>query len=216
MQEEMLKAAHDNAIDIDEFFGALPDFTKVHSRHVAELTASLLLRTQQAGLLDETPLPYDEKQIKHAILYHDIGMALIPERLLLKRDDLTSAEKRVVQRHAKYGAKLLERYRKGPFCQEDQSDFWRFAANIAASHHERWDGQGYPFGLIATAIPIAARAAAIANAYDAIVSGSTFRMALPHEYAILEISDNSGAQFDPTLVDVFLRNADELCAQITP
>lgn len=218
MKEEMIAAAKDEDIDIRRFFNALPEQTLLHSEHVAALTRLLLFYARQEGICESEPLPLPLDHIGRAVLYHDVGMAFIPERLLQKTEELTGAERRVVQRHASYGAKLIDKFRTShPYPPEEEST-WRLAAEVAGSHHERWDGKGYPFGLLATASPLVSRAAAITDTYDAIVRGSPFRMALPHEYALFEIADNAGTQFDPDLVDIFNRYETEICitGQVMP
>lgn len=211
MREEMIAAVKDEEIDIRRFYNALPEHIKTHSIHVAKLTERLLYWAVQEGICEDEPLTQPLSQIRRAVLYHDIGMALIPERLIEKTEELTGAERRVVQRHAGYGAKLLDKYRTAHKYPPKEEPVWLLAAEIAGAHHERWDGRGYPFGLLATACPIITRAAAVMDSYDAIVSGSPFRMALPHEYALLEIVDNAGTQFDPELSEVFKQHENEIC-----
>lgn len=209
MREEMMAAIQDEEVDIRRFFDSLPERTRVHSMRVANMTERLL--SWAGEVCEEEPLTCPLNDIHRAVFYHDIGMALIPERLLLKSDELTGAERRVVQRHVRYGAKLLDKYRTDHNYPTDEEPIWQLAAEVAGTHHERWDGRGYPYGLLATAVPLVSRAAAITNTYDAIVSGSSFRMALPHEYALLEIVDNAGTQFDPVLVELFKRHESEIC-----
>lgn len=211
MREEMIAAVKDEEIHIQRFFDALPEETKIHSRQVAKLTGCLLFRVQSEGVCEDEPLEWTLNDIFKAVLYHDIGMTLIPERLFQKNDELTGPERRVVQRHAGYGAKLIDKYRAAHHYPPEEESMWQLAAEVAASHHERWDGKGYPFGLLATAVPLVSRAVAITDTYDSIVNGTCFRMALPHEYALLEIADNAGAQFDPVLVDILERYESVIC-----
>lgn len=211
MREEMLAAVKDTEIDIRRFFDSLSEHIKKHSRCVSKLTENLLVRADKEGLLEDEPLPLSFEQIGQAVLYLDVGMSLIPERLLNKKEALTAAERQVIQRHTIYGAKLLDRFRASRNYPPEEAPLWQLAAEVAGNHHERWDGQGYPFGMIATAVPIVSRAVSLADSYDAIVGGTPCRMPLPHEYAILEIASNSKTQFDPDLADIFTRYDSEIC-----
>lgn len=211
MREEMIAAVRDEEIDIQRFFDALSEKTKMHSRQVAKLTEGLLFRVQREKACEDEPLIWPLSDIYRAVLYHDIGMALIPERLFRKNDELTGPERRVIQRHAGYGAKLIDKYRTAHHYPPEEESMWQLAAEVAGSHHERWDGRGYPFGLLATAVPLVSRAVAITDTYDSIVNGTYFRMALPHEYALLEITDNAGTQFDPVLVDILTQYESAIC-----
>lgn len=219
MRQEMLAYARGEEIDVERFYRALPVKARQQSRLISEMTLVLMRLAEKEGLLQEEYLPFSQEQVKRAVLYHDIGMTMIPERILYKIGELTSAEKKVIQKHTIYGGKLIEGYRNQIKLkkeeksenskQEDSLNFWHFTAEIATSHHERWDGKGYPFGTLATAIPIVARAVAIIDSYTAIVRGAPYRMALPYEYALLEITENAGTQFDPQLAKVFQQNAEE-------
>lgn len=209
MRKEMILMLQNTAIDAEEFFESLPDALKTRSYNVAKQTLWLIKKAIQDGLCEEDELSVPLEELYHTVLYYDIGMTLIPERLYVKRDDLSVAERKVIERHTGYGGKILEKCRDSHPLSPEKYLFWTAAADIAVTHHERWDGKGYPFGLVATAIPIISRAAAIADSYEAIVRGSSFRIPLPHEYALLEIKENSGFQFDPDLAAIFIANAKE-------
>jgi putative two-component system response regulator len=133
--------------------------------------------------------------IASAAMLHDIGKIAIPERILLKPGSLTAAERVVMRRHAQIGAAILG----GSAVPE-----LRLGEAIALSHHERWDGSGYPQGLAGDEIPIAARIAAIADVFDALVHERPYKPAWSLSDAVAEIASQRGRQFDPALVDVFL------------
>lgn len=210
MNGDMMAAVLGEDTNIHDYFEALPLNLKLHNQCVAGMTELLVSSALQEGLEYGLVLPDTPARIRSAVSYHDIGLALIPECLLNKTEQLYSAEMKVMQRHTLYGAKILDSYRKHNNYPADQESIWRIAAETALSHHERWDGRGYPYGQMATAIPITARATAVADAYDSIIRGSPYCMALPHEYAILEITENSGTQFDPFFVKIFIKFAWEL------
>lgn len=131
---------------------------------------------------------------------HDIGKVGIPDRILLKPGRLTTAERVEMQQHTTIGGScLLEIERR-----LENSNFLQMAREIVVSHHERWDGTGYPAGLAGEAIPLAARIAAIADVYDALSSDRVYRAAYPHERCVAMIQREAGRQFDPVLVEVFL------------
>jgi response regulator RpfG family c-di-GMP phosphodiesterase len=124
---------------------------------------------------------------------HDIGKIGIPDAILLKPDRLTMEEAAVMQTHARIGYQLL--------CQ---IAFLTPASQIVLTHQERWDGTGYPQGLRGEEIPLGARIFAVADALDAITSDRPYRAGSPFSAAVAEISRESGRQFDPEVVRVFL------------
>jgi putative two-component system response regulator len=134
---------------------------------------------------------------------HDIGKVGIPDNVLLKPGLLTPEERVVIERHADIGATALD-----AILARDQDDsLLRMARNIAASHHERWDGKGYPAGLSGEAIPLEARIVSVADVYDALTSKRVYKPALSHKEALDIISKGRETQFDPQIVDA-LRNCE--------
>ena len=133
--------------------------------------------------------------ILNASPMHDIGKIGIPDAILLKRGKLDPDEWRIMQKHASIGATLLD---------GDDSDLLRMAREIALTHHEKWDGSGYPNGLAGEDIALAGRIAALADVFDALTSERPYKKAWSIEDAVSLIRDNRGSHFDPNLVDVFL------------
>jgi putative two-component system response regulator len=132
---------------------------------------------------------------------HDIGKVAIPDAVLLKPGKLTAAEMDVMKTHAGIGAQTLDAsLQRFPNVQ-----FLQMARDIAMSHHERWDGTGYPSRLAGREIPLAARIVALADVYDALTSRRIYREALTHAQAKALIVAERGTQFDPDVVDGFLR-----------
>jgi putative nucleotidyltransferase with HDIG domain len=126
-------------------------------------------------------------------LLHDIGKISIPDSVLNKPSALSLDELNVMREHPRLGAAILE-----------QSSFLASAVPAVLHHHERWDGDGYPFGLREGEIPIEARVLAVADTYDAIISDRAYRPRRPEEAAIEELLRCRGTQFDPEVVDAFI------------
>lgn len=135
---------------------------------------------------------------------HDIGKVGIPDNVLLKPGKLTPEEFTVMKRHATIGADTLD----AAFKKYPRARFLQMAREIAAGHHERWDGKGYPCGLRGMDIPLSARIVSIADVYDALTSKRVYKDAFPHSEAVRIIREGAGTQFDPRLVEVFLRIAE--------
>ena len=138
--------------------------------------------------------------IRRAAPLHDIGKIAVPEAILLKLGKLTDEEFARVRTHTRVGARLLS---GGSF------DLLRMAEEIAFSHHEHWDGGGYD-GLRGDTIPLPGRIVAVADVFDALVHKRPYKPAWPKEDAVAEIQRQRGRQFDPSLVDAFLRIIDRL------
>lgn len=142
----------------------------------------------------------DVEILAQASPLHDVGKVGIPDRLLLKPGKLTEEEFEEIKRHASYGAEILKQAEE----ELGAIPFLLMAQIIAQSHHERWDGHGYPVGLKGEAIPLPARIMAIADVYDALRSERPYKKAFSHEKAKKIILAESGSHFDPVLVEVFL------------
>ncbi|MGA2452564.1 MAG: HD domain-containing phosphohydrolase [Solirubrobacteraceae bacterium] len=145
-----------------------------------------------------TRLGLDRERIallREAAPLHDVGKIAIPDCILLKPGKLTPQEFEVMKTHAALGARLLA---------GGGSPVLQMAAVIAESHHERWDGAGYPAGLTGEAIPFVGRVVAVADVFDALTSDRPYKPAWPVERALAEIQDGAGSQFDPEVVAAFL------------
>lgn len=163
-----------------------------------EETGNHILRMSHTCELLARNIGWDEMQcelILHASPMHDIGKIGIADSILLKPGRFEPHEWEVMKKHASIGVQLLE---------GDDSALMCMAREIAGSHHERWDGSGYPGGLSGEAIPISARIAALADVFDALTSRRPYKPAWSIEDAVAYIKDNRGKHFDPALVDVFM------------
>jgi len=145
-------------------------------------------------LADHMGIPPEELyHIERGALLHDIGNIGIPDRILMKRGQLTPAEREEMQKHPIIGYRMCVHV-----------EMLKEAARITRHHHEAWDGSGYPDGLRGEAIPMGARLLTLADALDTMTSDRLYRTALPFAAAREEIMRQSGRQFDPAIVRVFL------------
>ncbi|MCC7420149.1 MAG: response regulator [Planctomycetaceae bacterium] len=134
---------------------------------------------------------------------HDIGKVGIPDQILRKPGKLTAEEFAVMKTHTTIGASTLE----AVTAVHKNAAYLVMAREIALTHHERWDGTGYPHGLSGSSIPLCGRITAVADVYDALTSKRSYKEAFPHERAVEIIKEGSGKHFDPRLVSAFLRCA---------
>lgn len=132
---------------------------------------------------------------------HDIGKVGIEDAVLLKPGKLDTDERSRMQCHAAVGGECIRQIE----LRLGSSNFLQMAREIAYYHHERWDGEGYPTGLKETDIPLAARIVAVADVYDALSVRRVYKEAFPHEKCVNIIREQAGKQFDPSLVEVFLK-----------
>lgn len=167
------------------------DDTGAHMMRTGVLSALL---TDLMGLGGESAF-----NMLHAAPMHDVGKIGIPDSILLKNGPLTQPEFEVMKGHTLIGAKILD---------GSEAPVLRLACTIALSHHERWDGKGYPSGLSATDIPLPGRIVGLIDAFDAMTSDRPYRSALSIAYACEIIRKETAKQFDPNLVTVFLSNLD--------
>lgn len=138
---------------------------------------------------------------------HDIGKVAIPDHILLKPGKLTPEERLIMQRHAEFGAEAIAAAERE--IGEGSASFLGYARQIALTHHERWNGSGYPRGLAGDAIPLAGRLMAVADVYDALISRRSYKPAFPHEEAIGIMRAERGQHFDPDILDCMLDCADQ-------
>ncbi|MDD2700671.1 MAG: HD domain-containing protein [Sideroxydans sp.] len=140
---------------------------------------------------------------------HDVGKVGIPDHILLKPGKLTDEEFEIMKQHALLGGNAIA-------AAENEinirSNFLRIARQIAVSHHEKWDGTGYPFGLKGDDIPISARLMALADVYDAVSSRRVYKNAMHHDEVVQIIEEGRGKHFDPDIVDAFRQIKHEFAA----
>jgi len=164
--------------------------TELHSRRVTLLTKSV---ARQAGFVDQ-----DLEDVRRGALLHDIGKFAVPDHILRKAGPLTDAEWVIMRSHPKAAYDILK-----PIKHLANS------LDIPYCHHERWDGAGYPRGLKGDAIPLSARIFAVIDVWDALLSDRPYRKAWERDRVIEHIRQNSMTQFDPDVVDLFLKMMSE-------
>lgn len=193
-----------------ECISAVSDYRNLESK--SHLERCGLLMRMLATTASENPkyvsILTDEviDLLSRAAPFHDIGKLGIPDRILLKPGRLTEEEFDIMKQHATMGFGVVTIAAS----EEKTSPFLRYVAEIAYSHHEKWDGSGYPQGLRGTEIPISARLMAIIDVYDAITSERCYKKAISHEKAIEIIVSDSGKHFDPDLIEVMLSVQDKM------
>jgi PAS domain S-box-containing protein len=160
------------------------------NRHTLRVGTTSMLIARELGLPEAMV-----QTIRDAAALHDVGKLGISDAILLKPDKLTSAEYEIMQKHAGIGAAILA---------DSSSYVLRMAAQIALTHHERWNGTGYPSGFAGEDIPLTARITAIADTFDAITHKRPYQDARSIDDALEEICRVSGTQFDPAVVAAFL------------
>jgi putative two-component system response regulator len=152
------------------------------------------------------------RSIFYASALHDIGKIGIPDAILLKPDSLTLEERRVMEKHCEIGANLLQEYigTSEESIQLVDNPLLSIAAKIALSHHERWDGCGYPSGLAGEAVPLESRIVSVADAYDALCSERPYKPTYPECEVIKMMRSEVGAQFDPRVFKAFERSLKQI------
>ncbi|MBX7257504.1 MAG: response regulator [Candidatus Hydrogenedentes bacterium] len=151
---------------------------------------------QHAELIDDSYI----EDLYVAAPLHDIGKVGIPDRILQKPGKLTEEEFEIMKNHATIGATTLRRVDE----KHPGNSFLKMGIELAESHHEKWDGTGYPHGLAGADIPLAGRILALADVYDALTSKRCYKEAMPHEKSREILLEGKGKHFDPDVVDAFI------------
>lgn len=176
--------------------------TGYHVKRTQEYVRILATRLNAMPDASRHLSPGQIEQVARSAPLHDLGKVAIPDHILLKPGRLTDSEMSVMRTHAERGWEMLSRaaQRMG----DGGSEFLGFGMQIARSHHERWDGTGYPDGLAGEAIPLAARLMAVADVYDALISRRPYKEPMSHAQACEFIVGQAGAHFDPVAVEAFV------------
>jgi response regulator RpfG family c-di-GMP phosphodiesterase len=182
---------HDTQLEIIQRLGQAVDSRDEETGEHIDRITTLAHRLAAAAGVDRD----GAEMISRASAMHDVGKVAIPDRILSKPGPLDPEERATMQTHARMGANILAGSR---------SPLIRLAEEIALTHHERWDGGGYPAGLAGEDIPLSGRIVAVCDVFDALVSRRPYKEPWPVERALGEIADQAGRHFDPRLAELFV------------
>lgn len=160
--------------------------------HLDEVTKYGIVVAEELANLKNIKI--DMEELKTGLLLHDIGKIGVPDALLHKNSKLTTEEFEIMKQHTEIGARIIEPIQK-----------LKKVGRIIRHHQEKYDGTGYPDGIKGEEIPVEARIIAVVDAYHAMISDRPYRKALPEEIALNELKSNMGTQFDPQVVEAFIR-----------
>ncbi|MCL2497426.1 MAG: response regulator [Symbiobacteriaceae bacterium] len=176
------------------------DITGGHIERTQRYMHVLLKTIIESGLYQDEALSWDLDLVVHSTQLHDIGKIAIRDSILLKPGKLTAEEFDKIKTHTTVGEDVIQEIERNT----SEHKFLEYAKIFAATHHEKWDGSGYPRGLKGEETPVLGRTMAIIDVYDALVSERPYKKAYSHEEAVAIIIQGKGTHFDPTIVDLFL------------
>lgn len=196
---------------------------KLYGKGISLLTRSLAKKSdytwkhsERVGIISEIMcrnLGYSKDKtelVKWASYLHDIGKIGIPETLLNKSTNLTDSEYEIIKQHPLHGVEILAEFNEDELEVQYITNVYKIVSDIISCHHERYDGEGYPFGLKGDKIPELARLLAVADSFEAIVSERPYKKKKSYEEGIEMIEKDSGSHFDPKMVRVFIDSIAEI------
>ncbi len=176
-----------------------------HISRTSKYLRELLMQVLNDNVYSEQLEDIDIEILSHASQMHDVGKISISDQILLKEGKLTDEEFDMMKKHTTFGGEII----RSAIKNVREVEFLEYAEIFATTHHEKWNGTGYPLGLKGENIPIAGRMMAIVDAYDAITSQRPYKKAKTHEEAVEIIIKDSGSHFDPVLVECFVKIGDD-------
>jgi len=174
-------------------------FTGGHIERTTKFLRILLSAMLDQGVYADEIKEWDIDSFVSSARLHDVGKIYVADTILNKPKSLSQSEFESVKTHSSEGEKIIDQMIK----QTGDMEFLHSAKLVAAYHHERWDGTGYPYGLSGTEIPLPGRLMAIVDVYDALVSERSYKKPIPHKDAVKTIVSEAGSHFDPKIVEVF-------------
>nr|MCR4594472.1 HD domain-containing protein [Clostridiales bacterium] len=181
-------------------------FTGDHIERTAAYLCEILMQLRADGLYTDILTDEYIEDVVHSAPLHDIGKIKISDTILNKPGKLTDEEYDIMKTHTLAGKEIIT----GAADAVSESGYLYEAETLAAYHHERWDGKGYPYGLKGEEIPLSARCMAVADVFDALVSKRSYKEGFPVEKALEIIKECSGTQFDSRIVDAFMKAEDRI------
>lgn len=180
--------------------------TGEHIKRTSQYVEMLAKRAREAGLYTDILTDEYIMLLVKAAPMHDVGKISVPDRILQKPGRLTEEEFEQMQRHAPEGGRIVREV----FRDVEDEAYIEIASQVAAYHHEKWDGNGYVSGLAGEEIPLSARIMALADVFDALVSKRCYKDAMSYDKAFQIIEESAGTHFDPQLAEVFLDMREEI------
>lgn len=197
--KERTAEIHDTRLQIIHCLGAASEYRDEETgTHISRMSQYSRVIALSAGMSQE-----EGELLLQAAPMHDVGKIGIPDRILLKPGKLDAQEWEIMKTHTTIGAKIIGNH---------PSELLTLAAQVALTHHEKWDGTGYPYGLKGEEIPVHGRIVMLADVFDALTSDRPYKKAWSEEAAIEEITRMSGQHFDPQLVLAFMNALPEILA----
>jgi putative two-component system response regulator len=195
LQDAILKTVADLVESRDDITGG-------HIERTRQGVGLLVAALQNHPRFSREVAAWDIKLLLESSQLHDVGKIAISDRILKKPGRLDREEFEEMKKHAAFGVQIIERIETSA---SGISDFLQHAKIFAGTHHEKWDGTGYPAGLAGEDIPLQGRIMALADVYDALISERPYKKAFSREEALAIIREGKGTQFDPVLTDVFVK-----------
>jgi len=190
--------------NITDFMEKSGGMTGGHMKRTGKLIEIFLDLFKLVDLYPKASLGWDEDSFIRSALLHDLGKISIKDSILYKPGRLTNAEFEEMKGHTLWGLEIIEELQK----KSSSSVFLRYAKILIGTHHEWWDGSGYPSGLKGRQIPLQGRIMAVVDVYDALISERPYKKPFSHYEAVKLILKGRGSHFDPVLVDLFIAGSD--------
>jgi putative two-component system response regulator len=185
---------------ISELVECRDDVTGGHIERTARTMRMLVVEMTEQNIYMDEISSWDIELFLQSSQLHDVGKISIHDDILLKPDKLTAEEFETMKKHAIFGEEIIDRIQR----ITHENAFLAHAKIMAGTHHEKWDGSGYPRGMIGKNIPLQGRIMAIADVYDALVSKRPYKEPFSHDTAMRIMRESRGSHFDPVILDAFL------------